>query len=81
MNDQLLTINDLCTELGIGKNTAYKLTTQTHQIKSAKIGQRILITRNALDEYQTRLTERKILHKNQSIAFFGYGLRMPLIFL
>lgn len=51
MNDQLLTINDLCTELGIGKNTAYKLTTQTQQIKSAKIGHRIIITRNALDEY------------------------------
>ena len=32
MNDPLLTINDLCTELGIGKNTAYKLTTLTHQV-------------------------------------------------
>lgn len=63
MNDQLLTINDLCTELGIGKNTAYKLTTQTHQIKSAKIGQRILITRNSLDEYISNKIDGK---KNSS---------------
>ena len=67
MNDQPLTINDLCTELGIGKNTAYKLTTQTHQIKSAKVGQRILITRNALDEYISNKIDGKKYSSQKSV--------------
>lgn len=58
MNENLLTIEDLCKELGIGKNTAYKLT-QSQEIKSAKIGHRTLITRNALNEYINKKIEKK----------------------
>jgi excisionase family DNA binding protein len=50
MNESLLTIDDVCSELGIGRNTAYKLT-RNHEIKSAKIGHRTLVTRNSLNEY------------------------------
>lgn len=50
MNQELLTIPDICNELGIGKNTAYKLT-KSKELKSAKIGHRTLVTRSALNEY------------------------------
>ena len=50
MNQELLTIPDVCKELGIGRNTAYKLT-KSKKLKSAKIGHRTLVTRNALNEY------------------------------
>ena len=50
MNSELLTIKDLCQELGIGKNTAYKLI-QDKKIKSAKIGNKFLISRKNLNHY------------------------------
>ncbi len=50
MNSELLTIDDLCQELGIGKNTAYKLI-KSHKLKSGKIGHRLLIRRKDLDAY------------------------------
>ena len=42
MNKDFLTINDVCNELGIGKNTAYKLI-KDKKIKAAKFGRRYLI--------------------------------------
>lgn len=50
MNSNLLTINDLCEELAIGKNTAYELI-RTGKIPSGKIGSRIMIHRTALEHY------------------------------
>ena len=50
MNSELLTINDLCKELSIGKNTAYKLI-KDKKIKSAKIGNKFLISRKNLNTY------------------------------
>lgn len=50
MNDNLLTITNLCEELGIGKNTAYDLI-KTKKIKSGKIGSRFLIHREELEKY------------------------------
>ena len=40
MTTKLLTINDLCQTLGIGKTTAYQL---VKQMKHVKIGRRILV--------------------------------------
>lgn len=50
MNKDLLTVTDICHELGIGKTTAYKLI-KTKKIKSGKIGQKILVRRKDLESY------------------------------
>ena len=50
VNKDLLTIEDVCQELGIGKNTAYGLI-KGKQIKSAKVGKRHLIHRAELQKY------------------------------
>lgn len=50
MNQNLLTVPNLCSELGIGKTTAYKLIKEK-KIKSTKIGNKIVIHRNELERY------------------------------
>ena len=50
MNQNLLTVDDLCAELGIGKNKAYELV-RSKKIPSGKIGSRIMIHRTELDKY------------------------------
>ncbi|MEY8233219.1 helix-turn-helix domain-containing protein [Oscillospiraceae bacterium 50-16] len=50
MNKDLLTIEDVCKELGVGKNTVYGLV-KDKKIKSAKIGKRHLIHRDELQKY------------------------------
>lgn len=50
MNKDLLTVEDVCQELGIGRNTAYGLI-KGKQIKSAKVGKRHLIHRAELQKY------------------------------
>lgn len=54
MNENLLTINDICRELGIGKTSAYKLI-KSKKIKSGKIGQKIVIRRKDLEEYISKI--------------------------
>lgn len=58
MNKELLTVNDICHELGIGKTTAYKLI-KTKKIKSGKIGQKILVRRKELEAYISRMIDGK----------------------
>ncbi|MEY8392448.1 helix-turn-helix domain-containing protein [Lachnospiraceae bacterium 45-W7] len=50
MNKNLLTIEDVCRELGIGKSTAYKLL-KTKKIKSCKIGSRLIVRKEELKRY------------------------------
>lgn len=50
MNKDLLTVEDLCKELGVGKNTGYNLL-RNKIIKSKKIGKRYLVHRSQLDKY------------------------------
>ena len=50
MNKDLLTVDDLCNELGIGKNTGYNLI-KKNIIKSKKIGKRYLVHRSELGKY------------------------------
>lgn len=50
MNSNLLSIDDICAELSIGKNTAYSLI-KRKKIKAAKIGRRYLTNRAELDKY------------------------------
>jgi excisionase family DNA binding protein len=52
MKNKLLTIEEICAELGIGKNTAYKL---VKNMKHVKIGRRILVSEKELEEYVDRL--------------------------
>ena len=55
MNQNLLTIIDICQELGIGKSTAYKLLKEK-QIKSTKIGSRLIIRKEELERYINQKT-------------------------
>jgi excisionase family DNA binding protein len=52
MKNKLLTIEEICAELGIGKNTAYKL---VKNMKHVKIGRRILVSEKELEEYIDKL--------------------------
>ena len=58
MNKDLLTVNDICGELGIGKTSAYKLI-KTKKIKSGKIGQKILVRRKDLESYIAHVMDDK----------------------
>jgi excisionase family DNA binding protein len=49
MNAELLTVEDVCEELGIGKTTAYKLLKK--EIKSCKIGSRLVVRKSELQRY------------------------------
>ena len=55
MNLNLLTIDDLCHELGIGRTTAYKLL-KKKKIKSCKIGARLIVKREELERYIKKKT-------------------------
>lgn len=55
MNKNLLTIEDICRELGIGRSTAYKLL-KKKKIKSCKIGSRLVVTKDALKKYIEKQT-------------------------
>lgn len=55
MNQNLLTIDDLCRELGIGRSTAYKLL-KKKKIKSCKIGSRLIVKREELERYIKKQT-------------------------
>lgn len=55
MNQNLLTVEDVCRELGIGRSTAYKLL-KKKKIKSGRIGSRIVVKREALEKYIEKQT-------------------------
>ena len=55
MNENLLTIDDICHELGIGKSTAYKLL-KSKKIKSCKIGSRLIVKKSVLKRYIDKQT-------------------------
>ena len=62
MKNKLLTIEEICAELGIGKNTAYKL---VKNMKHVKIGRRILVSEKELEEYIDKLQHwRKCEYEN-----------------
>lgn len=50
MNKNLLTVDDICQELGIGRSTAYKLL-KKKKIKSSKIGSSLVIRKEELERY------------------------------
>jgi excisionase family DNA binding protein len=50
MNENLLTVDDICHELGIGKTSVYKLL-KDKKIKSAKIGSRLVVKKSELKRY------------------------------
>ncbi len=55
-NNDILTIQTLCTELSISKTTAYSLIKQK-RIKSGKLGKKIIIKRTDLDDYVNSIIE------------------------
>ncbi len=58
MNSELLTVEDLCNELAIGKNTAYNLL-KSKKIKSAKIGHHLIIRRKDLEKYIDKMMDEQ----------------------
>lgn len=53
-NPEILRIDDVCSQLGIGRNLAYKLL-KSGDIKSAKIGKMIVIKQSDLNDYISNL--------------------------
>ncbi len=58
MNENLITIPQLCKELGIGKSTAYKML-KSGQIAYGHIGRKIVIHRSELERYILQTTHKK----------------------
>ena len=56
MISKLLTIEDIARILGVGKTTAYQL---VRDMNYTKIGRRILVTEQALEDYIQSHSERK----------------------
>lgn len=50
MNKNLLTVEEICSELGIGKTKAYKLIKEG-ALLSGRIGKRIIVPKAELDKY------------------------------
>lgn len=50
MNENLITVPDLCKELGIGKTTAYKLL-KSGCLLYGRIGRKIVIHRSSLEKF------------------------------
>lgn len=59
--EDLITIDDLCEMLSIGKNTAYHLL-NTNQIHAFKIGRIWKIPREAVSEYVLRSSKLRSSH-------------------
>jgi excisionase family DNA binding protein len=57
MKTKLLTIEEICAELGVGKNTAYKL---VKNMKYVKIGRRILVPEDELEAYVEREIGKRV---------------------
>lgn len=56
MNNDLLYINNICQELGIGKNTAYRLI-KNKELKSCKLGSHIVVHCSELQRYIKEKTQ------------------------
>ena len=50
MNENLITIQDLCNELDISKSTAYRII-KSGALPHGRIGQKILIHKSELDQF------------------------------
>ena len=58
MNENLITIPELCKELGIGRTTAYKMI-QSGKLPHGHIGRKIGIRRSALNQFIANATNQK----------------------
>lgn len=59
MKMKLLTIEEICAELGVGKNTAYKI---VRNMKYVKIGRRILVPESEVEAYVEREMSNGLLN-------------------
>jgi len=56
MINDLMTIEEICSSLDIGKNSAYKL---VKTMRSVKIGRKLMVPRVDVDKYITDLLSEK----------------------
>ena len=56
MINDLMTVEEICSHLGIGKNSAYKL---AKTMRSVKIGRKVMVPRADVDKYITDLLNEK----------------------
>lgn len=59
MNKNLLTVEEICSELGIGKTKAYKLIKEGI-LSSGRIGKRIIVPKAELDKYIDQVMGKQI---------------------
>ena len=55
MINDLMTIGEICSSLGIGKNSAYKL---AKTMRAVKIGRRLMVPRADVDQYIMELLNK-----------------------
>ena len=55
MINDLMTIEEICSSLGIGKNSAYKL---AKAMRSVKIGRKLMVPRTDVDQYIMELLNK-----------------------
>lgn len=58
MNENLMTIKDICRELGIGKTTAYKLI-KDKKIHSGRLGKKIIVRKSDINKYINKIMQGK----------------------
>ena len=56
MINDLMTIEEICSHLGIGKNSAYKL---SKTMRSVKIGRKLMVPLADVDKYIAELIRQK----------------------
>lgn len=59
---QYLTVDETCQLIGIGRSNFYKLISDK-RIKVVKLGERTIVTRNAIDELMTTPSKKKLSAK------------------
>ena len=57
MNENLITIPQLCKELGIGRTTAYKMI-KSDQLAHGYLGRKIVIHRSEVERYIASITNQ-----------------------
>jgi len=60
MINDLMTIEEICSHLGIGKNSAYKL---AKTMRSVKIGRKLMVPKADVEQYITNLLNEKQTEK------------------
>ena len=66
MNENLITIPQLCKELGIGRTTAYKMI-KSDQLAHGYLGRKIVIHRSEVERYNTDHEDEELIEMENAL--------------